>query len=313
MTEIRSFRNRDLPALADVWIRHWSAAGPSPPVSMATIEQAILSRTSFRPDTLMVVQQDNEVVAWCHFQTDPDDETCAVICAICFTPEQGLDACDDLLRETESRIARAGYRRIVVGPVRDQSLGYTGLSPIGHGIGVPAADPRTSSLLSRSGYHTSAGLSRLIVSTSPYRAPVSREALQLRRTTRIESRLLVPTDIGKASAMSHLDIERQTLVDHRSAAALASIHWWLSDPEAQVMSCAESIMDLGEIHDSGTLQPAESYLIASTIQSLANRRVFTVETAVDQSQTGLISQLQNLHFKVAEQGAQWTKSLATKH
>ena len=312
MTQIRSFRNRDLPALADVWIRHWSSSGPSPPVSVATIEQAILSRISFRRETLMVAQQDDEVVAWSHFQGDPEDEATAVICAICFTPEKGLAACDQLLRETESQIAGGGYQRIVVGPVRDHSLGYTGLSPIGHGIGVPAADVRTASLLSRSGYGTSAGLSRLIASTSPYRVPVNREILQLRRTTRVEQRLRVPADLGEASAMSHLDIEQHTLVDHRSADALARVHWWLSDPEAQVMNCAESIMDLGDIHACGNLQPAESFLIASTIQALANRRVFTVETVVDQSQTELISQLQKLNFEVAEQGARWTKSLAIK-
>ncbi len=310
VTEIRSFRNRDLPELADVWIRHWSESGPSPPVSTATIEQAILSRTSFQRDSLLVALHDDSVVAWCHFQPDASDAETAVICAICFTAENGLSVCDQLLGDAETRIADAGFRRIVVGPVRDRTLGYAGLSPIGHGIGVPAADARTSSLLSRCGYGTSGTVSRLVVGTSPYRPPVSREALQLRRTTRIEQAVLVPAEFDQASAMSHLDIERQTLVDHRSAAPLASIDLWLSDPEAQVMSCADSILDLGDIHDRGELTVAESFLIASTIQSLANRRVFSVETAVDQTLSNLIAKLESLNFKVAEHGQRWSKSLA---
>ena len=233
-----------------------------------------------------------------------------MLCAICFTPDEGLAVCDQLLQEAESRIAQAGFRQVVVGPIRDDALGYAGLSPIGHGIGVPATDARTSSLLSRNGYGTSTALARLIVSTSPYRAPVSREALQLRRTTRIEQRRVVPDQIGNASAMAHFDIERETLVDHRSSKPLASVDWWLSDPEAQVMSCAESIMDLGEIHGRGELRPAESYLIGSTIQTLSNRRVFTVQTSVDQGQSDLILQLKSLLFEVAEQGQRWTKLLA---
>ena len=309
MTHIRSFQNRDLPALADVWIRHWSAVGPSPQVSVATIEQAILSRNFFDSGKLLVAEVDDAVVAWTHYQPDPAEESSAILCAICFTPENGLAVCDQLLRETESRVAAAGYQKIVVGPVRDNVLGYAGLSPIGHGIGVPARDARTSSLLSRSGYQTLGAISRLVVSTSPYRMPVSREALQLRRTTRIEHRLLMPSGIEKASALSHLDIERHQLIDHRSKKPLAEVDWWLSDPEAQVMNCAESILDLGEILARGELQAEESFLIASAIQAMANRRVFSVETSVNQNQSTLISQLQALQLQVAEQGQRWSKTL----
>ena len=309
MVQIRSFQNCDLPALADVWIRHWSAVGPSPPVSIATIEQAVLSRAFFDAETLMVATLDDSVVAWCHYQSDPCDDSAAVICSICFTSEEGLAVCDQLLREVESRIAQSGFSRVTVGMVRDNLFGYAGLAPIGHGIGISATDARTSSLLSRSGYGTDAAIYRLVVSTSPYRAPVSRELLQLRRTTRVEQALVIPDTSVKASAMSHLDAERQTLIDHRSRETLASIDVWLSDPEAQVMSCADAILDLGEIHDRGKLLPTESFLIATAIQSLANRRVFTVETAVDQNQTELIAQLKTLNFNVAEQGHRWGKSL----
>ena len=307
MTAIRSFQNRDLPSLADVWIRHWSAVGPSPPVSVTTIEQAILSRVNFRADRLLVATHQDAVVAWCHYQPDPHQSETAVICSICFNPAEGISACDPLLREAEMRIQADGFRHVRVGTVRDDVFGYAGLAPIGHGIGVSATDARTSSLLSRNGYGTVNAIARLVVATSPYRPPVNRELLQLRRTTRIEQHAIIPDDLSTASATSHLDIERHVLIDHRSRNTLATVDWWLSDPEAQVMSCAEAILSLGEISQRGELQSAETFLIASAIQTLAHRRVFTVETAVDQSRPELIEQLNNLHFDVTEQGHLWSK------
>lgn len=309
MPHIRFFQNRDLPALADVWIRHWAAVGPSPQVSVATIEQAILSRNFFSHRSLLVAEVDDTPVAWCHYQADQHDESAVILCAICFTPEEGLSVCDQLLHQVEARIRETGIRKVVVGPVRDDLLGYAGLSPVGHGIGVPSQDARTSSLLSRSGYQTIGAICRMVASTSPYRMPVSREMLQLQRTTRLEHEIRMPTEIRKASAISHLDVERHRLVDHRSKQSLAEVDWWMSDPEAQVMSCAESILDLGEILDRGELRPEESFLIGATMKALSNRRVFTVETSVNQNQTTLISQLQTLQFNVSEQGQRWGKSL----
>jgi hypothetical protein len=165
-------------------------------------------------------------------------------------------------------------------------------------------------LLSRAGYGVDASICRLVVSTSPYRMPVNREALQLRRATRLESYRHIPDEPREASAMAHLDVERQTLVNHRTGDQLASVELWCSDPEAQVMSSAESLLSLGEIHQRGELSPPESYLVASIVQTLSNRRIFTVETAVDQSQHQLIAQLEKLQFQVTEQGQRWKKDLA---
>ncbi len=54
MESIRPFQNVDLPDLARIWCEHWSATGAMPPVSVAMIEQAVLSRTFFDSTILMV-------------------------------------------------------------------------------------------------------------------------------------------------------------------------------------------------------------------------------------------------------------------
>ena len=82
-----------------------------------------------------------------------------------------------------------------------------------------------------------------------------------------------------------------------------------SGVESQVMSSAHGILDLAEIHDRGQLSSAESYLVAASVQSLAERRVSEVETAVDRKHAQLIDQLQSLRFETADTGHCWTKTI----
>ena len=306
VTHIRPFQNGDLPALARVWVEHWSAVDESPMVSPAIIEQAVLSRTFFQTSNLLIAENDGSVEGWVQYLADPLDKLTALIGILCFS-SQGLQSCDLLLRAAESEIREQGFQSILVGPLRDNVFGYAGLSPLGHGIGIPATDARTASLLSRNAYTPERSVARLTAMTNPYRMPVSRESLQLRRSTRVQTEHWFPADPRQASAMAHLDIESYSLVNHRTSDLLATVNLWFSDPEAQVMNCAKTILDLNEIHHRGSIEPAESFLIGTVIQSLANRRVFSVETAVDSQHTQLIEQLLCLHFQNVEQGQRWEK------
>ena len=93
MADIRPFQNGDLLALAEIWSEHWSAVGPPPPVSVAVVEQAILSRTFFQASHLLVATLDEAIVGWCHFVPDVFDETTAILSTVCFNSD-GLEICD---------------------------------------------------------------------------------------------------------------------------------------------------------------------------------------------------------------------------
>ncbi len=306
---------------------------------MATIEQAILARTFFDPANLLVALSDGQVRAWCHVAVDRypdehanelshaavgedivgqdavsqdsvgDDEPMARMLAFCFSPDGGLEVCAPLLAAAEARVKELGCNSLRVGLVRDGYDGYVGLPPIGHGIGVPEADTRTTSLLSEMGYTPSEPISRMVVSTSPYRPPVNREALQLRRTTRGVRDPRIPTVPRLASALSHFDIERHKIVDHRTSEVLAQLELWCSDVEAQVMNCSNAILDLSLLEEENQLKAAESFLIGSLIQTLADRRIYFVETAINSDRTELIRQLESLQFENMEKGHQWQKKL----
>lgn len=319
MSLIRDFCNADLPQLARVWSEHWTAAESPPPVSTTIMERAILSRTFFADSELLVAEIDGRVEAWCHAVHPSDDgepagaagqksDAKAILCAICFT-QAGLSCCDDLLSAAEERVTRTGSQAIVAGPLRDRQCGYVGLAPVGHGIGVPDFDVRASSLLSRHGYHPAGSFHRMVVTTAPYKPPVNREMMQLRRTTRTQRSTIIPQQRRLASAMSHLDIEHHQLVNHRSGDCQANVQLWLSDPEAQVMSCAEAIMDLTSVESQEQLSSSESFLIAAVVQTMATRCVFKVETVINAEHTQLQSQLETLQFDCTGRGSRWAKTL----
>ncbi len=303
---IRTFRNSDVPALAELWIQHWSLLGPAPAVTPAKIEQAVLSRTFFDPSNLLVAESSHGIEGWCHFAIDPVRPGTAVICAVCLGPQSG-SAGDDLLATALDRIHAQNIRLIEVGLVRDDRFGYAGLDPIGHGIGVPNESDRVKSLISDAGFAATRAVTRMTVSTATYRPPVSREAIQLRRSTAIIRESVLPPDTRQASAMSHFDIELHRLVG-RDGKSIAEVNLWASDPEAEVMSANQAILDISRDRHSVDLEPTQSFLIASLLQMLAARRIYSVETAIELDHVLLYEQLIALRFDPQQQGAIWSKS-----
>lgn len=340
MALIRPFQNSDLPGVFEVWMRHWQAAKQTPPVSVSILERAILSRQFFDPSTLMVGLADDQVIAWGHsFVGQTDDSSLeaastvtesttgksATIAAFCMADEPGLAICDQLLLAIEAQLRESGVTEIRVGSVRDEHNGYVGLAPIGHGIGIPVSDARTGSMLSRHGYHVDRSIDRLVVSTSTYRPPVNRAFLQFRRSTRLDHLPVLPVGERRAAAMSHFDVERHILMDHRQQEPMAVCGLWLGDPEVQVMESSRAILSLellpatdfqgrpvelgADAQPTEELSNEQQFLIASIVQSLSNRQIFTVEIAVDQGSNKLVEQLKQLKFECAEQGRQWLKQL----
>ncbi|SMP70473.1 hypothetical protein SAMN06265222_11355 [Neorhodopirellula lusitana] len=329
MAIIRTFQNSDLPGVFEVWMRHWQAAKQTPAVSVSILERAIMSRQFFDPESLMVGIADEQVIAWGQWfidteTIDGEDVRVANIAALCFADDPGLAICDQLLQAIEEKLRADDVKLIRVGPVRDDKNGYAGLAPIGYGIGVPVSDARTGSLLSRNGYHVERSIERLVVNTSTYRPPVNRAFLQFRRSTRLDHLPVLPQKDRTIKAMSHFDIERHILTDHQQQEPLAVCGLWMGDPEVQVMESSRAILALRLIpvtdfygepirsdantDDASELTDQKQYLIASLIQSLSNRQIFTVETAVDQSESKLIEQLKQLKFECVEHGRQWVKN-----
>ncbi|QDT04451.1 hypothetical protein K227x_28420 [Rubripirellula lacrimiformis] len=338
MIKIRSFRNSDLPAMVDVWLEHWASVGPVPRVNLARLEQAIVSRTFFDPHWLLVAEAETQpecqgkqsLLGWCHVIPgtaaedidhengevrpalagaggDPalaQDSSFATLAALCARPAQAAEVAPALVAAAMDHVRSAGCRSLLAGLIRDDVGGYAGLEPFGHGIGVLNHDQVSVTTLKQMGFEPIHALTRLVASLQCYRPPVSREALQFRRTASTQSQSIIPTTRRLAAGLSHLDIEEFRLVD-RSGQVLAEMAFWFSDPEAEVLCPSTAILDLRQSQARGELSSAESYLIAATMQSLVERNVMSVETAIDSEKKTLVQQLQRICFDATDEGQVW--------
>lgn len=292
---------------------------------MAQFEQAILARTFFNSTALLVSESHSgEIDGWCLWfpqpaapaadqhdladQLDRDPVATGMIGALCFSDRSDHSPAVDLLDTVEASLAKQGAQRVLVGVYADQRFGLVGLSPIGIGVGVPAHDFRTTSVLGQRGYSGQRMFQRMNVSVSGYRPPISRDAIQLRRMTEVSRVEYTHPDERSAAAMSHLDVEMHCLVD-RNGQVLARVKLWLSDAEAEVMNPIMALLDLSTLESDQQLTSAESYLIGIVIQSLVGRGIAVVETAVESDRQTLMDQLKSLQFVAGDSGILWSKAL----
>ncbi len=311
VTVIRSFLNADLPRLKDLWIENWSTMGPPPMVSEPQFEQAVLSRTFFRAPQLLVAEREGNVVGWLHFCEFPESSVRFGIPAICLGQNAEVTDARELIEEATSRVSASGGRTVEAGVIRDQSFGYAGLEPIGHGVGIIDADIRVRQALQAAGFQADRVALAMTASVPGFRPPVSRESLQFRRSSHVEMVSFNFQDPRAAAAMSHLDVETHRLID-RAGQVLAEVNFWLSDPEAQVMNPSLMIADLGEAQQRGKLEPSEVYLLGASIQAAARRNILSVETVVDEDQSQLIAGLASLQFQPTGRGTNWKLELGDR-
>ncbi len=276
-------------------------------ISMARFEQAVLARTYFDANSLHVF--DSGTIEGCCLSFHGSESAKSLnVGALCLSGQADSGIANRLLEHAENQSDAGESNRIEVGIVCDSRFGLAGLDPIGHGIGIPSHDFRITSVLAARGYSQVQSVQRMSASVAGYRPPVNRDAVQLRRSTKMNLIGYQHPDERAATAMSHLDIATHQLVD-RSGSELARMNLWFSDPEAEVMNPAMAILDLSTAEAVGKLSASESYLIGTVVHSLAARGVSLVETVIDPSQEVLWTEIQSLGFTGGETGSRWVRQL----
>jgi hypothetical protein len=192
---------------------------------------------------------------------------------------------------------------ITAGLFRDDRFGYAGLTPYSHGYGIENLDVRLHGVLQACGFVANRSLVRVVASTDGYRPAFNREAMQFRRSATVQQKRILPNSVRRASALSHLDIERHALVD-RSGGVIGGMDFWFSDAEAQVMPPSKAMIDL-DLGAENQLSASDSYLVSAVVGTLSERNVRQVEAVVDSTQVDLINQLGKISFTVASEGTLW--------
>lgn len=317
MTSIRRFRNPDLPGLVRLWNEHFQIAAGPRPVSAAVFEQAVLARTFFDPQQLRVADAGAGPIGFAHWMVPANQQAhrsagepgAAVVAVVCVPPgPQAAQIADRLLADCERAAASAGHPVLYAGGGPGDLNGYAGLEPLGPGEGIADEDAPTTQWLTQRGFLPHRRLGRFRLEVASFRPPIDRPLMMLRRSTEIRSQMIQPTDWRSASALSHVQIER-FLSTSRNGASTAWADFWISDPEAMVLTGGTAILDQWRADDPAHEQAAARLLIAAALQELADRGLASVEAvaANDQVERGQV--LRALRFQQRSQGTVFVKTL----
>ncbi|MEE3369085.1 MAG: hypothetical protein VX346_07065 [Planctomycetota bacterium] len=188
MISIRSFRNDDLRAIAEIWNHQTHSRGRYQPMTCQVFEREVLSKPYFDRHDFIVAVADGVPVGFVHagYAGDFDGRRLSsdlgIICALQVLPRPDRDQIgEQLLRCAEQGLVSGGARNLQGGCMRNVAPFYGGLYGGCVASGVLASDQLFLDWLVRAGYAIRD--ERLIYqrSVESFRPAAQRTQVQLRR------------------------------------------------------------------------------------------------------------------------------------
>jgi hypothetical protein len=306
---IRSFRNDDLEKLHQIWCEHWELAGLSPAISVRQLENAVFSRLFFQRTGLVVACLNDSPVGWCQRFLPVESGAAAIITAVCVgkmeSSEDRVNVATALL-ESASKTASGNLAvELGVGGVDGWNYGYSGISPLGPGVGVPATDLLQTQVARSLGFTATRSFSWFRVAVSNFRPPISRDIVNLRRTSQVRYSVAPCCDLRTAQSRTHLDEKRISLIQ-AGRSSKESLDFFLTDQHSEVMEsdCCMVALD-SETQERG-LSSEQLYLLSTLIRDAASHQIRYVDTSFQTDTAGLlIDQLRSIQFFEQLSGAIW--------
>lgn len=310
--QIRTFRNGDLPYLHRLWREHWAELRIDTVTTLRHLEQSVLSRLYFNPEQLLVAELDGIPFGWCQWFESPNDTESVLIPIIVVghleNPTGRRSVGQKLLSTVIDQFPNGQV--IQVGAGDEWEYGYSGLDPVGPGIGIYGQDTTAKSFLTDNGFHEDATWEWFRVDVASFRMPVNREFLQLRRSTTVQYGPQVNRNQRFARAITHLDARRVILSD-RSGGELDSLLFYLSENEVEVMPSNTCMLHLDIETQQQGLSTSQVYLVASLIQDAATHHLRYIDLSISSIDSGmLIDQLRSLQFQQYASGSAWVRPAA---
>jgi hypothetical protein len=313
---IRSFENRDVLALHQIWMDHHSTlmarhakSGtselPSPLVGPDHLQQAILGRPFFDPARLLVAHDDSQVaVGWVHSVSDSDGHR---LISLVVSPRFGTAVCLKTARGLIDEISRRFGQLTHWGNAHDTFHGYAGIDPLGWGIGIPIEDENTTRLATEMGFQVDQRYKRLILPLRNFRMPINRQFLQWRRTVETLSQWTLSGSSRTDAAMSHLD--RNSILVTAGGRTLADLVIWTSDREAGVMPPSHALFDLNHFLQTAqsTTDEVFQFSLASAAASLSQQGMQTIEAVLNDHHKEWQAALQAIGFGIQAHGATYVR------
>lgn len=303
MIEYRAFRNTDTPQLAEIWRGYAQVRGVTRPMSIARLERYVLSKPTFDPQGLIVADDDGQLLGFAHAGFGPSDDrqtlsrACGVISAVMLRPEVDAAIGGELAARAEAYLQSAGARAIYGGGSYPLSPFYYGLYGGSELSGVLESDERTQAIFRDAGYEPQKRTIILQRELAGFRPVVDRQQIQIRRTTRIETRIDPPANNWWDAVMFEpFERTRWSLVD-RDGPEIASVYTW----NLETMLGAWGVQAVGIVD---LVVPSErrrrglaTHLLGEAFRQLHGQGVSLAETHVHEQNAAGLAVFRHLGFE----------------
>lgn len=322
---IRPFNNADVPHLARVWQSNAARLEfEPPPVALSMIERALVARVGFDRDDLWVLADGDA-----HGNLDNDQPLSAFIHRCHVSGESyGLVAADSSVRADElTRLIQHAdvdwlggrFTETPGGEGQPSVMPYTGLSPLGFGVGLLTGDRLVRTAAADAGYAPVQDLVEWSIDPARFRMPVNRAMMTLRRSLRLQFVDHHP-GVSAADAIGHPCCSSQhtghlqqqvcqSVTDHQP---ISSLVLSTSDPEYAVMDPAVALFHCPTEHqdqlgaEESVMGDIDSYVLGQWIIETAKMGVRRISTTL-QSDAPQSSSLATLGFQPGETGSTFSR------
>lgn len=313
--QLRSFKNSDPPAIAEVWNRQPPQRGLVQPVTSALLEQMVFSKQTFDPEGMIVASRNDRIVGFAHGAFGPTEDGADIDYSMgatqmlmtlptSRTPELVSDllgACEEYLRSRGAKVLYGGGMR----PLDGFYLGLYGGSELS---GVLDSDRLTTEAFESNGYEVACRAMVMHHELSRYRPAVSREQRLLKRETQFQQNFS-PTVDNWWDANRLADAERQVfrLTPRRTYETLARVEFWDIEPLATRWGIRTAgLRDLYVAPDQRRRKLA-SYLLGEAFKTLRKRGVALLEAHVMADNEPALNLYRGLDFTQVDRGVVFRK------
>jgi ribosomal protein S18 acetylase RimI-like enzyme len=316
VVEFRPFQNTDPPHLAEIWRSQPTQRGVMQPMSAMLLEQFLFSRPYFDPAGMIVAVRDDKPIAFVHAGFGPNDEGTALEtdCGTTYLLmiENGTTdfaLADDLLNQSEMYLRDRGATVLYGGGIRPLNGFYLGLYGGSELPGVLDTDPVQAEAFRRRGYHA---IDRVVImrrNLADFRAAVTRESRQLRRTVASGESYSPPSanwwEACTTGAFERIDFYAQSI---DTTQVLGKVSFWDVEPLSSGWGIPTAGMFDLEIAPESRRKGIATFLLGEAFNRLKNRGIVNVEAQTMQGNTAALAMYSKLGFETTGYGEVFRKA-----
>ena len=317
MSTYRTFRNTDPPALADIWRSRAGQTGLAQPVSVDLFEQSVFGKPHFDYDGLILAFEGDRPVGFAHAAFGPNATQDGiavdkgVICLVMVRPDcRQAEVAAGLLERCETYLRRRGARVLYGGAAKPLDPFYLGLYG-GSGLpGVLSSDGVASDLFASRGYREEDRTLLFRLALGPFRTPVDRRHVQLRRQMVVHVNPDPPArSWWEACVTADFDLTRFEVTRRGAEPVLARATFRGMQPTINsTPGRVAGLLDL-DVAAAHRRSGLASFLLVESFRQLARQGITAVEAQAHRANPASVAVCRKLGMEEIAQGIVFRKDL----